>query len=105
MYEYEINNRGHRWKYDDEYLDILGYYPGDPHNGPICVACGYGFCHHCLDGPEIDCPEVIDAELPEPVLHITSGSTATSLSAGANGAAKSRSTGANNRPTNSSAGA
>jgi hypothetical protein len=59
-------DRGHVWKTyegtDD--VDIFGFNPYDPHNGPICVRCGYGYCHHCQRGPDEDCPgeRVSDSE-------------------------------------------
>lgn len=55
--EYELpeNARGHEWRRDDDgEVDIFGVEYGH-HNGPICVKCGYGFCHHCADGPGEDC--------------------------------------------------
>lgn len=58
-YSYEVNPRGHVWKTRDdvgsEGIDIFGYEIGN-HNGPICVNCGYGFCHHCEEIPDHDCP-------------------------------------------------
>ncbi len=54
---YQIKPRGHVWKKDGRDLDIFAYNPSDPHNGPMCVNCGYGFCHHCHDGPDHDCPK------------------------------------------------
>lgn len=56
--EYIDDTRGHEWKLDEEgKVDILGYNPGCPHNGPVCVKCGYGFCHHCHELPVIECPK------------------------------------------------
>lgn len=53
---YEINTHGHVWRRDsDGSLDIFGY-DWDNHNGPICVVCGYGFCHHCQEEPGVECP-------------------------------------------------
>jgi len=57
--DYETNNRGHVWKrydHDESVVDIFGYESGEYHNGPVCTVCGYGFCQHCEDGPECDCP-------------------------------------------------
>lgn len=53
------NDRGHVWKkYGDDAatVDIFAFSPADPHNGPACVVCGYGYCHHCEMGPDEDCP-------------------------------------------------
>lgn len=52
------NNRGHVWKRNDydRSIDIFGKSAGH-HNGPVCVNCGYGFCHHCQTGPDHDCPK------------------------------------------------
>ena len=41
---------GHTWKmldYDPTRIDIFAYEYGNYHNGPVCGACGFGFCHHC----------------------------------------------------------
>jgi hypothetical protein len=49
---------GHVWKRDDfdkQSIDIFGK-SGGYHNGPVCVNCGYGFCHHCQDKPTKPCP-------------------------------------------------
>lgn len=52
---YELNTRGHVWQKDEDGdIDIFGH-ESDPHNGPVCVRCGYGFCHHCHELPEVDC--------------------------------------------------
>lgn len=55
--QYEIDTRGHQWQIDsfDGELDIFAYEAGDFHNGPRCVKCGYGFCHHCQEMPDEDC--------------------------------------------------
>jgi hypothetical protein len=59
--DYEFNTRGHVWKltnYNDgqpEEIDVFAYNPSDPHNGPLCANCGYGFCHNCSHGPQQDC--------------------------------------------------
>jgi len=54
---YEKETHGHVWKKNDYDggVDIFGFEIGR-HNGPVCVVCGYGFCHHCQDVPSIDCP-------------------------------------------------
>jgi hypothetical protein len=58
------DNRGHTWiTYADndaafegnEAIDIFAYEQGEYHNGPRCKVCGYGFCHHCNKGPQVDC--------------------------------------------------
>lgn len=57
-YELTYNARGHIWKRDpsDGSVDIFAYTSdGDHCNGPQCVKCGYGFCHHCHQGPQTDC--------------------------------------------------
>jgi len=64
---HDANTRGHVWKREDDYpaeVDIFGHESPDGfHNGPVCVVCGYGFCHHCnRNGPTVDCP---GAEKPE----------------------------------------
>lgn len=38
----------HTWRLNDNEIDIFGLDEGY-HNGPICVVCGYSFCHHCYD--------------------------------------------------------
>lgn len=54
-YEAPENARGHEWlTNDDGSIDIFGYDAGY-HNGPRCVKCGYGFCHHCQSLPDEDC--------------------------------------------------
>lgn len=54
-------SRGHVWiMYDVEEgetpdtVDIMAF-SEDRHNGPRCATCGYGYCHHCFDGPQVDC--------------------------------------------------
>lgn len=75
--EYEINTRGHVWKRDaNGEIDEFGY-DDDNHNGPCCVACGYGFCHHCHSGPQIDCDIVIDGIIIVDVPEIPRTSTVT----------------------------
>lgn len=54
-------NHGHVWKID-EYgdVDLFAYYLGDYHNGPLCVNCGFGFCHHCTKEANVPkCREVL----------------------------------------------
>jgi len=53
---YVKNNRGHVWETVHGDIHIFAFHPCDPHNGPRCIKCGYGFCHHCQDGPDNDCP-------------------------------------------------
>ena len=49
------NNRGHVWKTEDDgEVDIFGN-GADFHNGPLCIRCGYEFCHHCQELPSEDC--------------------------------------------------
>ncbi|HEY4760799.1 MAG TPA: hypothetical protein VIH42_09490 [Thermoguttaceae bacterium] len=58
-YPYQTKNgaRGHTWKHDEGgSLDIFAYNVGEHHNGPRCIKCNYGFCHHCKTLPEISCP-------------------------------------------------
>ena len=58
---YERNPMGHVWKTDDAGgVDIFGF-DGGTHNGPICVKCGYGFCHHCRELPDHPCTSWWDA--------------------------------------------
>lgn len=58
MEPFEIDDKGHRWKREDDgAIDIFGVEWGH-HNGPICVNCGYGFCHHCQELPGISCTVV-----------------------------------------------
>jgi hypothetical protein len=59
---YIANPRGHVWKLDSQgQVDGFGF-ETDGHNGPSCAVCGYGFCHHCDDGPDHDCPGVEGVE-------------------------------------------
>lgn len=48
---------GHEWERDqDGEIDFMAYDADpEPHNGPRCVRCGYGFCHHCQSGPSEPC--------------------------------------------------
>lgn len=72
---YEINSRGHNWirnDYDGE-VDIFAYTAGEYHNGPKCSACGYGFCHHCEDGPDCDCDAIIDVVAKDTYVQLVSG--------------------------------
>lgn len=62
-YPYEnAGARGHVWQVEGGEVDIFAYNPADPHNGPRCVNCGYGFCHHCYEGPLEDCPAAGEPE-------------------------------------------
>lgn len=38
-----------RWASDHRKSDISSFefHPADPHNGPVCIDCGYGECWHC----------------------------------------------------------
>lgn len=56
---YEELPRGHVWKTNDydKNTNIFGYEAGN-HNGPECVKCGYGFCHHCHELPSEPCSVV-----------------------------------------------
>lgn len=40
-------------------VDIFGL-DVDYHNGPICVACGEAFCHHCEDVDSLECEAILD---------------------------------------------
>ncbi len=62
------HNMGHVWKRNDydRGIDIFGFSEGDHHNGPVCVNCGYGFCHHCEDKPSHVCPNA-KAKAKKPV--------------------------------------
>ena len=52
------NNRGHVWQTEDGGdVDIFAFNPSKYCNGPLCVHCGYGFCHHCQKLPEEDCAQ------------------------------------------------
>ena len=57
-YPYKTD-KGHVWAtYEDDpnEVDIFAYTRGTIHNGPVCINCGYGFCHHCKDVPAQECP-------------------------------------------------
>jgi hypothetical protein len=57
MRAYELDPKGHEWAkndYDGE-VDIFAYNPSEYCNGPLCVKCGYGFCHHCESVPDCKC--------------------------------------------------
>lgn len=48
-------SRGHEWRKDEDgHVDVFAYEVGF-HNGPVCVKCGYYFCHHCQTQPTKDC--------------------------------------------------
>ncbi len=55
----DYNKGTHSWKLVDgsDEIDIFAY-DGDSHNGPRCIKCNFGGCHHC--NPEIykdnNCP-------------------------------------------------
>lgn len=50
------DDRGHTWKLNDYNgeVDLFGL-DFAYHNGPICITCGYAYCHHCTSKPEVDC--------------------------------------------------
>lgn len=56
---YVKNPRGHEWEMVNGDIYVFAFNPGDPHNGPRCVKCGYGFCQHCQEGPDHDCPNAV----------------------------------------------
>jgi len=65
----DADSRGHFWKrddiiYPDGYVgaDIFAYEGGQYCNGPKCETCGYGFCHHCRERPEGNCPRPLSDE-------------------------------------------
>jgi hypothetical protein len=45
---YITDPKGHEWQIDEDtgMVDIFAF-DVDGHNGPLCVKCGYAFCHHC----------------------------------------------------------
>ena len=55
--KHDYDNKGHVWMThdDDDTVDIFAYTPSEYCNGPRCIHCGYGFCHHCHDEPQIEC--------------------------------------------------
>ena len=57
------DNRGHVWKLDEGELDIFGL-DIEGHNGPVCIRCGYSFCHHCSEEPTEDCRYKDQEEMP-----------------------------------------
>lgn len=59
---YIKNPRGHVWQEFDGEIDVFAYEDGSYHNGPRCIKCGYGFCHHCQPGPDHDCPATSESE-------------------------------------------
>lgn len=44
-------------------IDIFAYEAGEYHNGPLCIRCGKGSCHHCH--PEIYTEECTATEEPK----------------------------------------
>lgn len=54
---YEVNTFGHEWvkNDDDGSINIFAFNPSRFCNGPLCIKCGYGFCHHCQKLPTIKC--------------------------------------------------
>ena len=62
VFELEPNKRGHVWEtyVDSKEVDLFSYMRGEYHNGPRCIVCGYGFCHHCKgDIPGVSCPATV----------------------------------------------
>jgi hypothetical protein len=53
---YITNTKGHVWKLDEDGRVNEFAHEYEYHNGPVCVRCGYEFCHHCNDLPEKICP-------------------------------------------------
>lgn len=52
---YEIDPKGHEWEKDEDgSVNIFATSDGN-HNGPRCVKCDYGFCHHCREMPDQEC--------------------------------------------------
>lgn len=55
---YSTHPMGHVWKRDEDgSIDIFAF-GGGHHNGPACLLCDYGFCHHCRDMPTQKCTVV-----------------------------------------------
>ena len=53
--DWEINTHGHIWQKDDDgSINIFAFESGN-HNGPVCIKCGYSFCHHCQDKVDQEC--------------------------------------------------
>jgi|19_taG_2_1085344.scaffolds.fasta_scaffold00883_14 hypothetical protein len=60
-YPYVRDPQGHIWKeIEAGVIDIFAWSEGDTCNGPRCIKCDRGFCHHCSNKriPESigDCP-------------------------------------------------
>ena len=49
------DSKGHVWQTTEYGVDIFAYSPSEYCNGPRCIHCGYGFCHHCIDEPATRC--------------------------------------------------
>lgn len=47
---------GHKWRLDDGGLVDRFALDEGYHNGPGCEVCGYSFCIHCYDEPQMPCP-------------------------------------------------
>lgn len=47
-YWYEIMPMGHEWERDERGEVNVFAFTSSHCNGPRCVKCGWGFCHHCL---------------------------------------------------------
>lgn len=65
IYPFETDPMGHIWKKDHTgeidlfALDVDEHDSSIGHNGPICIKCGYSFCHRCHKMPEKRCPEIM----------------------------------------------
>lgn len=59
----DANALGHVWKRDTDGLVDLFATEFENHNGPECVKCGYGYCHHCHTMPLIECPMANQVEI------------------------------------------
>lgn len=49
-YRFVTETRGHVWQRDGDRIDLFAYEENEYCNGPRCIRCGYGFCHHCTNG-------------------------------------------------------
>lgn len=57
-------DRGHVWKTDEDGDVDTFAMSYEFHNGPVCVRCGYSYCHHCDHGPKEDCDFIDQLEMP-----------------------------------------
>ena len=47
----------HKWIKEGKEINVFAYEEGKYHNGPKCLVCGFGFCHHCYpEGYDTKCP-------------------------------------------------